>query len=300
MLNFPWVVLTEVLMTAFIIWIISYLRKNTASMGLRVISISLLSLDMMASMFDSLLYYTISPKGFLGAIIAFNISMLFMSIALVYIFLTGINSKTSSLTVRRSLGFSLILVWNEVSMALFLRIMAYYTAAISSSLAPVQFFSLSVTNILFLLPMIVEMVFFIARSGFGGLERRLMISVLLMQIADPAVLGNSSAVFPLLIAYSILMLVSIYISFSYAFDKRGTLATHERKMISWFIVIIVISVAGVAEPLIVTKPFGISWTILGVSMIISMFYYFLIVLEFFRKSDGKQSKKIEASSSPSS
>lgn len=300
MLNFPWVVLTEVLMTAFIIWIISYIRKNTSSMGIRVISISLLSLDMMASMFDSLLYYTISSKGFLGAIIAFNISMLFMSIALVYIFLTGINSKTSTLTVRRSLGFALILVWNEVSMALFLRIMAYYTASISSNLAPVEFFSFSVTNILFLLPMIAEMAFFIARSGIGGMERRLMISVLLMQIADPAVLGNSSAVFPLLIAYSILMLVSIYISFSYAFHRRAKLAAYERRMFAWFIVIIVISVAGIAEPLIVTKPFGISWTILGASMIISMFYYFLIVLSYFRDNGGKQTKKIEASSSPSS
>ena len=300
MLNFPWVVLTEVLMTAFIIWIISYLRKNSNSMGLKVVSISLLSLDMMASMFDSFLYYTTSSKGFLGAIIAFNISMLFMSIALVYIFLSGINSKTSTLTEKRTLGFALILVWNEVSMALFLRIMAYYTASISSSLAPLEFFSLSVTNILFLLPMIAEMLFFILRSETGGMERRLMISVLLMQVADPAVLGNSSAVFPLLIAYSILMIVSIYISFSYAYEKRGSMVAHERRMVSWFLIVILISVAGVAEPLIITGPFGVSWTILGASMIISMFYYFLIILNFFREADEKPINTSDIASSPSS
>ena len=300
MLNFPWVVLTEVLMTAFIIWIISYLRNNSNSMGIKVMAISLLSLDMMASMFDSLLYYTTSSKGFLGALIAFNISMLFMSIALVYIFLAGISSKESKLTVNRSLGFALILVWNEVSMALFLRIMAYYTASISSSLAPLEFFSLSVTNILFLVPMIAEMVFFILRSGLSGMRRRLMFSILLMQLADPAVLGNTSAVFPLLIVYSVLMILAIYISFSYVFRERERINGAERRMISWFIIVIVISVGGIAEPLIIAGPFGISWTVLAASMIVSMFYYFLIILDYFRERHGERAEVTDISTRTSS
>lgn len=287
MLNTPWVILTEVLMTAFIIWVIRYMRTHAADFTIKVLAVSLLSLDMMGGMFDALLYYSVSGGGFFGSILAFNIAMLFMSVALVYIFLTGIKTKITVLSKNRAMGMALVLVWNEVSMALFLRILAYYTSGLSSTLQIPDFFGLSITNFIFLAPMIAEMLFFILTFAGNGLERRIMLAILLMQIADPALLGSSGPIIPLLIVYSILMLLAIYIIFSYVYRNRTNMGEHGRILVTWFIFIVVISAIGLAEPIVVTHPFGISWIIFAVSMVVSMLFYFLVVLGWFNKGHDK-------------
>ena len=287
MLNTPWVILTEVLMTAFIIWVIRYMRTHAADFTIKVLAVSLLSLDMMGGMFDALLYYSVSGGGFFGSILAFNIAMLFMSVALVYIFLTGIKTKITVLSKNRAMGMALVLVWNEVSMALFLRILAYYTSGLSSTLQIPDFFGLSITNFIFLAPMIAEMLFFILTFAGNGLERRIMLAILLMQIADPALLGSSGPIIPLLIVYSILMLLAIYIIFSYVYRNRNNMGEHGRSLVTWFIFIVVISAIGLAEPIVVTHPFGISWIIFAVSMVVSMLFYFLVVLGWFNKGNDK-------------
>lgn len=287
MLNTPWVILTEVLMTAFIIWVIRYMRTHAADFTIKVLAVSLLSLDMMGGMFDALLYYSVSGGGFFGSILAFNIAMLFMSVALVYIFLTGIKTKITVLSKNRAMGMALVLVWNEVSMALFLRILAYYTSGLSSTLQIPDFFGLSITNFIFLAPMIAEMLFFILTFAGNGLERRIMLAILLMQIADPALLGSSGPIIPLLIVYSILMLLAIYIIFSYVYRNRTNMGEHGRSLVTWFIFIVIISAIGLAEPIVVTHPFGISWIIFAVSMVVSMLFYFLVVLGWFNKGHDK-------------
>ncbi len=287
MLNTPWVILTEVLMTAFIIWVIRYMRTHAADFTIKVLAVSLLSLDMMGGMFDALLYYSVSGGGFFGSILAFNIAMLFMSVALVYIFLTGIKTKITVLSKNRAMGMALVLVWNEVSMALFLRILAYYTSGLSSTLQIPDFFGLSITNFIFLAPMIAEMLFFILTFAGNGLERRILLAILLMQIADPALLGSSGPIIPLLIVYSILMLLAIYIIFSYVYRNRTNMGEHGRILVTWFIFIVVISAIGLAEPIVVTHPFGISWIIFAVSMVVSMLFYFLVVLGWFNKGHDK-------------
>ena len=287
MLNTPWVILTEVLMTAFIIWVIRYMRTHAADFTIKVLAVSLLSLDMMGGMFDALLYYSVSGGGFFGSILAFNIAMLFMSVALVYIFLTGIKTKITVLSKNRAMGMALVLVWNEVSMALFLRILAYYTSGLSSTLQIPDFFGLSITNFIFLAPMIAEMLFFILTFAGNGLERRIMLAILLMQIADPALLGSSGPIIPLLIVYSILMLLAIYIIFSYVYRNRTNMGEHGRILVTWFIFIVVISAIGLAEPIVVTHPFGISWIIFAVSMVVSMLFYFLVVLGWFNIGHDK-------------
>lgn len=287
MLNTPWVILTEVLMTAFIIWVIRYMRTHAADFTIKVLAVSLLSLDMMGGMFDALLYYSVSGGGFFGSILAFNIAMLFMSVALVYIFLTGIKTKITVLSKNRAMGMALVLVWNEVSMALFLRILAYYTSGLSSTLQIPDFFGLSITNFIFLAPMIAEMLFFILTFAGNGLERRILLAILLMQIADPALLGSSGPIIPLLIVYSILMLLAIYIIFSYVYRNRTNMGEHGRSLVTWFIFIVIISAIGLAEPIVVTHPFGISWIIFAVSMVVSMLFYFLVVLGWFNKGHDK-------------
>lgn len=294
MLNTPWVILTEVLMTAFIIWVIRYMRYHNEDFTIRVLAVSLLSLDMMGGMFDALLYYSVSGGGFFGSILSFNIAMLFMSVALVYIFLTGIKTHITTLTRNRSLGMALVLVWNEVSMALFLRILAYYTEGLSTTLQIPDFFGLSITNFIFLAPMIAEMLFFIFTFTGDGLERRILLSIFLMQVADPALLGNAGPIIPLLIIYSILMLLAIYIIFSYVYRNRSKIAGTGRNLVAWFIFIVVVSAAGLAEPIFVTGPFGISWLIFASSMVISMFFYFLVVLGWFHYGSKMEVRNADA------
>ena len=62
---------------------------------------------------------------------------------------------------------------------------------------------------------------------------------------------------------------------------------HGRILVTWFIFIVVISAIGLAEPIVVTHPFGISWIIFAVSMVVSMLFYFLVVLGWFNKGHDK-------------
>ncbi len=281
MLNLPWVIITEVLMTSFIVWIIAYLRKNSRHLTLRSFSVSVILLSMMGSMFDSLIYYMAMPKTFFNVVLAANISMIAMAIAIVYILWTAVKEKDYSMKRGMALAFALILGWNEVSMALFLRILGYYFHDISSVAAYLAYFGLSVTNFLFLAPMIAEMVFFIAFRLALGLGRRISIALLLMQVADPAVVGNSAAVIPLLIAYSIIMIYAVYYAFSYVYRNRGSIDRMSSRLVGWFIFIFALSTAGLLEPVVVHGPFGLSWFIFAVSMMSSMVLYFEIILGMF-------------------
>ncbi len=281
MLNLPWVIITEVVMTAFIIWIIAYLRKHSRGLTLRSFSVSVILLSMMGSMFDSLIYYMAMPKTFFNVVLAANISMIAMAIAIVYILWTAVKEKDYSMKRSMALAFALILGWNEVSMALFLRILGYYFHDVASLAAYLAYFGLSVTNFLFLAPMIAEMVFFIAFRLSPGLGRRISTALLLMQVADPAVLGDSVAVIPLLIAYSIIMIFAVYYAFSYVYGNRRSIDRMSRRLVGWFIFIFALSTAGLLEPIVVHGPFGLSWFIFAVSMMSSMVLYFEIILGMF-------------------
>ncbi len=281
MLNLPWVIITEAVMTGFIIWIIAYLRKNSRGLTLRSFSVSVILLTMMGSMFDSLIYYMAMPRTFFNVVLAANISMIAMAIAIVYILWTAVRERDYSMKRGMALAFALILGWNEVSMALFLRILGYYFHDISSAASYLAYFGLSVTNFLFLAPMLAEMVFFIAFRLSPGLGRRISTSLLLMQVADPAVAGNSPAVIPLLIAYSIIMVYAVYYAFSYLYRNRRSMDGASRRLAGWFIFIFALSTAGLLEPVVVHGPFGLSWFIFALSMISSMVLYFEIVLGMF-------------------
>ncbi|MEM0156871.1 MAG: hypothetical protein QXN26_02255 [Thermoplasmataceae archaeon] len=281
MLNLPWVIITEAVMTGFIIWIIAYLRKNSRGLTLRSFSVSVILLTMMGSMFDALIYYMAMPRTFFNVVLAANISMIAMAIAIVYILWTAVRERDYSMKRGMALAFALILGWNEVSMALFLRILGYYFHEISSAVSYLAYFGLSVTNFLFLAPMIAEMVFFIAFRLSPGLGRRISTALLLMQVADPAIAGNSPAVIPLLIAYSIIMIYAVYYAFSYVYRNRRSMDAVSRRLVGWFIFIFALSTAGLLEPVVVHGPFGLSWFIFALSMMSSMVLYFEIVLGMF-------------------
>lgn len=283
MLNVPWIVLTELIMTSFIIWIVAYLRKNYNNLTIRSFSVSVILLVMMGSMFDSLAYYMAMPKTFFNIVFAVNISMISMAIAIVYILWTAVKSRKYHMGGGTALAFALILGWNEISMAIFLRLLGYYYHNIVTLSDYLSYFSLSITSFLFLAPMIAEMLYFIGMRLAPSLSKRISTSLVLMQIADPAILGNSPIVVPMLIVYSVLMILAIYYSFSYIYRNRKSIESGGKRMVNWFIFIIAISTAGLLEPIIVSHPFGLSWLLFAISMMSSMVLYFEIILGMFTR-----------------
>ncbi len=282
---------TELVMTSFIIWIIAYMRENSGNLSLRSFSVSIILLVMMGSMFDAISYYIAMPKTFFNVVFAVNISMISMAISIVYILWTAVRSKVYSMKGGTVLAFALILGWNEVSMAILLRLIAYYYSGTASFVAYLSYFSLSITSFLFLTPMLAEMIYFIWLRFTPGMDRRISTSLLLMQVADPAIIGKSVLVTPLLAAYSVIMLLAIYYALSFVYRNRQTLTEPQKRMASWFIFIVILSTAGIIEPIFIPSPFGLSWLIFAVSMMSSMVLYFEIVLGFFTPVSDRRAKR---------
>ena len=288
MYNVVWVALTELVMTAFIIWIIGFLRKNSSDLSLRRLSISLLLLVMMGSMFDSLIYYLTAPRTFFSVVLTVTAGMFAMAVAIVYIFWIAMKPLDQSMSTRKAVGFSALLGWNEVSMAVFLRELAYpHMSGFASAASYLSYFGLSVTSFLFLAPMLAEMIFFVGLILPPGMERRFSLSLLLMQVADPALLGKSFLVIPLLAAYAIIMVGVIYYVFSYLYRTRKEVDRGRSRIAGWFVFIIALSTAGLLEPVVILSPFGLSWLVFAISMIASMILYFEIVLGMFSARDRR-------------
>ena len=273
-------------MTAFIIWILTYLRSLGRKITLKGFALALFLITMMGSMLDALIYFIVAPPSFLNTIIAVNISMIIMTVAVVYILVAATIESYSSFTGLEVFVFALLLSWNEISMALFLRIIGFGFGGIDSLGSYLSYFSLSITSVLFLAPMLAEMTFFIFLRMLPGFEKRAVVTIFLMQIADPAMLGNSPLVLPLLAIYAILMTAAIYYLFSYVYAHRNSINSSQRKIVRWIILLIIISGAGLLEPVIYPHPFGLSWLVFAISMMIAMTLYFGTILGIFH--DEKQ------------
>ncbi|MEM0156083.1 MAG: hypothetical protein QW597_05735 [Thermoplasmataceae archaeon] len=248
---------------------------------LKSFAFSVFFISMMGSMLDSLVYYVVTQKNFLNGVVAVNINMFSMSLVIIYLLWVASARRSVSTTKTMSVSFSILLVWNEVSMALLLRVLGYHTGNLGTLAGYLNLFGLAVTNYLFLIPMIVEMAFFIISSMKPGILKRTAFALLLMQVADPAVVGDSSLVFPLLVAYSVIMILAVYYVFSYVYRNIGDIRSPERNAVTWYILVIGISTVGLFQPAIISSTFGIAWSTFGISMIAAMTLYFEVILGRF-------------------
>lgn len=248
---------------------------------LKSFALSVFLVTMMASMLDSLAYYVVAQKTFLDLIVAVNINMFSMSLVIIYLLWIASVKHSVSMTRAMSLSFALLLAWNEVSMALLLRVLGFHIQSLTSFQNYLDLFGLAVTNYLFLIPMIVEMAFFILTSMKSGIMKRTALALLLMQVADPAVIGNSTLVIPLLVAYSVIMILALYYVFSYVYRKVDEISAPEKNAVMWYVVVIGVSTVGLFQPAIISYQFGVAWSTFGISMIAAMALYFEIVLGRF-------------------
>lgn len=295
MQNLIFILLTEVLMTPFIVYVVVYLSKNYSKMNNVSISVILFLLSMMSGMLNSINYYIIFPSGFINNVAAFNISMFEMSVILSYLLLEGFNGNLNSMNPSHAKWFAILVGWNEVSMAFLLYTLAYGYGNRGILDNTLNLIGASVTNYLFLIPMIIEMAFVLHLKLHVGISRRIMASIILMQIADPAAIGNSPYVIYGSIIFSVVMIMVIYYVFSFAFKNRKELKGRWRRELNYFIFIVALSIFGLIEPLIISGAFGIRWLVFSFSMVASMIYYFTISFKVFdfpnyhrRKNRGEE------------
>ena len=290
--NLSIVIFIEVAMTLFLIWVIYYLRSDLSNLKLKTFSVSVFFLAMMASMLNGITYYLVAPSSFINTVLAVNVSMILMTVAIVYLLVIAAKGDFSGISRSISGTLSFLLVWNEISMAVLLRVIAFGTVGQNSFIDSLSFFSLSITSVLFLLPMLTEMVVFIFLQLRSGIEKQIAISILLMQIADPIMFGNSGFISLLLIVYSVLMIASIFYFFRAVYKNRTIFDQGEGKSgkvrniaINYVFLFLLTSISFIG-PVILTGNFGLSYLVFAISMIVAMALYFNIIMGMYQNYDS--------------
>ncbi len=297
MQNLPIVIFIEVAMTLFLIWVIYYLRSDLSDLKLKTFSVSVFLLAMMASMFNGITYYLVAPSSFISTVLAVNFSMILMTVAIVYLLVIAARGDFAGISTSISGTLSFLLVWNEVSMAILLRVIAFGIAGQNSFVYALSFFSLSITSILFLLPMLTEMVVFIFLQLRSGIDKQIAISILLMQVADPIMFGNSPFISILLIAYSVFMIVSIVYFFRSVyknrkiFDQSNGKRNKERNIAINFVFLFLLTSLSFIGPVVLTGNFGLSYFVFAISMIIAMALYFNIIMGMYTNHNTNKLKE---------
>ena len=278
-----YIILTEILMTPFIVFVVLFVSSKFSSMTVRSISLILFLLSMMSGMLNSLNYYLLYPHGFLNQVMAINISMFEMTIIISYILVSAFNGNIGKMTKTHAKWIGILVGWNEVSMALFLYSLAYGFGTNGELVNTINIIGAGITNYLFTIPMIIEMVSLLFLKIHNGLTLRISIGIIAMQASDPGLFSGLYSI-PLIIVFSIVMIVVLYFVLSYTYKNRKNLENEWRKMLNYFIFLILLSSIGLVMSAIIPGPFGVKWIIFALSMAFSMVYYFLISFKFFDSS----------------
>ncbi len=278
-----YIILTEILMTPFIVFVVLFVSSKFSSMTVRSISLILFLLSMMSGMLNSLNYYLLYPLGFLNQVMAINISMFEMTIIISYILVSAFNGNIGKMTKTHAKWIGILVGWNEVSMALFLYSLAYGFGTNGQLVNTINIIGAGITNYLFTIPMIIEMVSLLFLKIHNGLTLRISIGIIAMQASDPGLFSGLYSI-PLIIMFSIAMIVVLYFVLSYTYKNRKNLENEWRKMLNYFIFLILLSSIGLIMSAIIPGPFGVKWIIFALSMAFSMVYYFLISFKFFDSS----------------
>ncbi len=180
----------EVAMTIFIIWVLHYVISRREVFNLRTLAISSFLLTMMAGMFNAMAYYLLYPGGFIGTVIAVNIAMFEMTVLIVI--LLFIEDKGRGMSNLAGISLSVLFIFNEVSMGIFLYILGNLSA-LGNSLSVVDALGFAMNNYLLIIPMVTEMLFLVFYLKPGAFYMTVFIFLILMSATDPLVTGTLSS-----------------------------------------------------------------------------------------------------------
>ncbi len=271
------VVAVILIMTSFIAYTLVYLRRYSEDFTMRRLAFMVLVLTMMGSMLNSLNYYIITPKGFFSIIVAVNVSMLSMAIAILYLLWISAKHKVNKITGRMALGFSLLFAWNEISMGSFLFTIAYNPSQrlmLSGSSGIPGLFTSGINSILFVVPMVSEMLFILLYFKETKLQRIIFSSLIAMAALTPSMFQSTAVSSALTIAFTASMVVFMIILFEWIANKRNTVTAIEMRKLEHLFIIFALMAAGVFIGDLYGRPIYIAWAIYAVGMIAGMIYYF--------------------------
>lgn len=230
---------------------------------------------MMASMLDSLTFYIIEPKSFLNSVIAINISMEVMSIAIASIAYFGSQNKFRYKS-KYDMIISLLVVWNEVSMAAFLYSLIYPPGKFQLFYI-VKMLSVGLGFYYFIIPMLIEMSY-LALIINNRIKRIKMITLLIASISPPTLFGDSAMVNYLIIVLVLAMSVAFLILF---WEGRIRMNIETNFLSEFKTVIILLVMMFIATVIGATdiSEFYILWLPYGLVTVISMIYYLYIAAD---------------------
>lgn len=275
-------IITIVIMVTYIIFVFSYIirHKNDISF-LKVAAIGIFT-AMMASMLDAFLLYITTVHNFIDTALAFSFGMILMSQPIVATFVGvlhgGLDRK--GLTRANSTAFTGLIIWNEVSMGLFLfylfnpTIIHFDYYHTFYSLDFVSDLSNGINTIYFLVPMSVEMFFLYLVYKPKGMHKYAAISIFTMDLFAPTLLGNDEFVFIGGVGETAVMIIFMVIFFEYIAKHRLMLPEDDAYHIKMIFIDYLLMGAGTFIGTILLDPFGLAWIFFAVAIIFGMIYYF--------------------------
>ena len=250
---FVYILIVEILMTPIISYSVYYTSRFYAKMGTKEISFLIFFLAMMSGMLNSVTYFIIEPTGFINQVTAINISMFEMSVFLSYLLVSAYNGNLKTMNKGHRKWMAALIGWNEISMAFLLYVIAYGFGNGNTFLELTNLIGYSVTNYLFVIPMVIEMSVLYLAVKHPPLVKRVSISIIMMQLADPAIIGPSWYILPASVVFSAIMILAIYLVFNHVYRNMGNMEENWKRMLSYFILIIALSSAGLIEPVFVNS-----------------------------------------------
>ena len=270
-------VLTASTMT-LLLSIIFFLYHNKDLVTFRFYASVVIILSMMASMLDSLTFYIIEQKSFLNSVIAINISMEVMLITIISIGYLGSQNKFRY-NYEYDMIISLLVVWNEVSMAIFLYSIIYPPSKFQLFYI-IKMLSGGLGFYYFIVPMIIEMAY-LALIIENRIKRIKMITLLIASISPPTLFGSGAIVNYLIIVLVLAMSAAFFVLFWEGRIRMKIEINFLREFKIVIILLVLMFIATVIGALEISE-FYTSWLPYGIVTIISMIYFFYIAAD--RKS----------------
>lgn len=279
--NLAIVIAVILTMTSFIGYTLVYLRRNSEDFTVRKFAYMVLALTMMGSMLNAINYYIVTSGGFFDTIVAVNVAMFTMTIAIVYLLWVSTKYNIKRLTSKMAIGFALLYVWNEISMGSFLYTVGFSPVervAFSGTSGFLGYFTSGVNSYLFIIPMVSEMVFILAYFKESRFLKLIFASIMAMSAASPSMLNNHSFATVFTIIFSGVMVVFMIIFFEWIANRRNTITEFEMRKLEILFLIAMIMSAGVFVGALFSDPYYIAWILYGVGMIAGMQFYFQTAL----------------------
>ncbi len=287
--NITGIIIVEFTMTALLGWIILYVHRVGKKLLLKEWAVIILILSMMGGMLDSLSYYFVNPQTFFSAIIAISISMLSMSVAIICLAFEAARSNGDFKVRHFSAWITVLLVWNEISMALLLYIIGYATLY-SGGIVSIPGYAVNgINNYLFIAPMAAEMIFSVLLFESKGLRLVSYSSIIVMSLSSPTLLPDLVFEIPGTILTIAAMTFFMVLIFQEIWKNLPTLAINEIRFLAGLFLVYALMASGIALGFLLTGPYSSVWSPLAIAMICGMVFYFYTI---FNRNQSWNRKKI--------